>query len=554
MPKPTAITPIDTVTNKSPGRVLVVQQPLEQTTTWKIATVKAAIASHEMGDFVESGALVDSMGRSTRITSCLNTRVNALVSKNDIDFDICPYEGDTSDVAERVEAWWDGVCSDDTIKGIVKDVVMLGFHLSRIHWERTDNEWKPARLERWYPQNIDFDEQVGRYVACTTTGDVYVDPLDPNWLLVTSTSDRAWMNGAVRALGTIFVMSEFNQSDWARYNERHGMPLIAIKEPARYEPGTKDRFYRQFATLGSKGVLREPQGSDGQGGFETRFLEAKDRAYETFNGFKDSLNVAVAVLLLGQNLSTEVQGGSLAAAKVQELVRRDYLEADTELLSSALRDQLIQRWGFLNIPGWDPEKAPWPTWDTAPEADSNLQADTLNKTADAITKLQATGLPVDFEELLRNAHIPVVKGAKMPPPGSPAPAPAGGQKTGPGATKSTPAGYASHGHNHGPRAIVQPPRMESYASDSERGYRDGQIYADDLGDDGVPKARQTLSDLSNDLLTLVDAATDYEDLRTRVLAAYAARESPDRLRSIIHAALTLSELAGRLAVRQDATE
>ena len=47
----------------------------------------------------------------------------------------------------------------------------------------------------------------------------------------------------------------------------------------------------------------------------------------------------------GQNLTTEVQGGSRAGQRpCIDRVRQDYLEADTETLATALHEQVLQSW------------------------------------------------------------------------------------------------------------------------------------------------------------------------------------------------------------------
>lgn len=502
-------------------------------TSWTVQRVRAALDKHETGDFSESSLLVDAMGRDDRIDACLNTRVNAVASKNGLDFSIIPPDGGDQKLADLVSKWWFDAITDASLKALLADQIMLGVAIGRVYWELVERKWTIKRVERWHLSNVAWRADIERFVAQTTTGEQVIEPGDPNWLVITPAGDRSWMAGAVRALGVPFVMRQWNWRDWSNFNERHGIPIIAIKEPAGFDKAIKDGFYKSLKSIGSKGILRLPQDENGTAGFDAKFLEPMGRSFDSFKGFRADLDVGIAVYLLGQNLTTEVSGGSFAAATVHGRVRNDYLCADTEGLAVPLRDQIIKPWGLFNLPRFDPSMAPWPHWDCELPEDLGGDATTLKTFGEALTSMEAAGLPVDGEELAARYKVPLRKGEKYTGPKTPEPIDPAAV---PGAAPTKPTNR------------MQRPQMLSAS-----GVLEGQTYADDVVDDARTLAGEGLKPFLADLVEVVTSSSDYDDLRRKVLAKWSASESPTRVRDILQKAMMLGNLAGRAGVLQDAT-
>lgn len=537
----------------------IVQPDVDTFTEWKLSAARAAVAAHEDGDFSESGLLIEAMRRDDRISACLRNRGHAILSRNG-DFRIDTAEGGSNDVTDQVERWWPRVVPDSVLFTTVIDMVMAGFSIWRILWERTDRSWQPVGLERWYTSNIRFDRERQVFMARTKTQEVEVVPGDPNWLVFAPGGGRTWMAGSVRALGLAFIMRQFNWRDWARFNERHGLPIIAIKEPAgQYAEGIKKGFYAGVKRMGSTGILRLPQANDNEG-FELDIIEAKDRAYETFGEFYHALNNSIAIHLLGQNLMTEAEGGSYALGTVQNLIRLDIRGADVDALSNALREQLINFWGFYNIPGWDPEVAPWPFWDTAEPVDRKEESTTLKQTAEAIISLAKTKLPVDWEAVCERMGLPLIEGAPLPDPPDPnEPDPEPEPDTGDDGEQATEgagdapasAKYPRAGPHNSPGGAGRIRLASGAVVDDSDGFVEGQDYADRLVDETTQKASAALSSIRARLLELVDEAEDYETLQQAVVREFRDFTMPDELAEIMRKATILAEFAGEAAARQE---
>src|SRR5690606_14363612 len=84
-------------------------------------------------------------------------------------------------------------------------------------------------------------------------------------------------------------------------------------------------------------------------GWNVELLEAKVGSGEVFAKLIEWANKAIAVAVLGQNLTTDVEGGSHAAAQVHENVRQDLIDSDAETLSTTAREQVLVWWAEFNF-------------------------------------------------------------------------------------------------------------------------------------------------------------------------------------------------------------
>jgi phage gp29-like protein len=588
----THLTAIDTRDVATPSRpstnVVVVQMPQQSFSTWTVTTVKSALDEHELGTFASSAALVDSMGRDDRIKGTLGTRIKALIGKNGVPFSIQPSDsgnkGRVRTIAKQIAPLWWKICSDAAVANIIRDVVMLGVHLSRILWMQVDGMWLP-QVAPVAPHNLYYDASgtggpPGFYLQ-TLEKPVYIDPADPQWFLYAPAGERSWMEGAVRALGIPYMMRQFSYRDWVRYSEKHGMPILTIEEPADTPLASKAAFYARLAKLGSESVVRMPVNKDGQG-FKLNMLEAKDSSWQGFDSFIARLDVAIAVVLLGQNMTTDPQANATGVHNAR-LVRQDYLDSDVQPLMTELREQIIKPWGRFNISGWDDDLAPWPTWDTRPPEDKTQRANMLISLGDAINKLSDVGIGVDAKALAEEFGVPLaltetpgqagqyyqyhlqygivtknearaklglppVPDGDVPPTAAVAP----GGATSPAAAPAVPpAGAGPSGKKDAP-ALLTAAHLHAHerAESDAKGYAEGQAYADQVSVHAQAAAADLLAGDVEGLLALVEAAIDFGDLQKRIVAYYRDLDASD-LADLTQKALVLAELAGRAAVLQD---
>ena len=117
--------------------------------------------------------------------------------------------------------------------------------------------------------------------------------------------------------------------------------------------------------------------------------------------------------MLGQNLSTEVSGGSFAAANAHGKVRQDITDGDAETLSTCFKIQIIVPWGLMNFEGFEAADAPNPSWLTGFSGDKALLSETYKNVAEGTEIFQRIGTPIDIESMFEKLGIPLLEGEEV---------------------------------------------------------------------------------------------------------------------------------------------
>lgn len=395
---------------------------------WSVDEIQDALETHEEGIFTDSARLAAAIGRDDRIIACRNTRTRALTGRTGPEFSVVPSgEGDerrSEQAVADVRQLWPKVIIEPFLTRALSDAIDLGPSISRIHWVRstaTRKQWVPV-LEPYAMEWVRWDHSIGRYLAQTEQGEVEVTPNTGEWLIVEPNGAQSWMGGAIRSLGMLWFFRGMTWKDWARYCEKHGVPILAIDEPSGERAtttgsgGSKANFYASLKKLGREGLLRLPRSSDGKSGYGAKILEPKSLSWPAFEAFLKRVDTCIAIHYLGQNLSTEVSSGSFAAAKSQNRVRLDYLSADAQTISTAVREQVWMWWGRFNFDWWDDALTPWGIWDTSEAEDQKARAGVIASVSRSLAQFKTSSTTiVDERALLEQFGIPLLpEGAQAP--------------------------------------------------------------------------------------------------------------------------------------------
>ena len=198
-------------------------------------------------------------------------------------------------------------------------------------------------------------------------------------------AERPWMEGVVRSVGLYYMDKWYALNDWRTYITNNANPL-RILETIREDSsrGIDDMSIEQslidiakHQQLGLPVHLPE--------GHKLDLLQANTTM--TADIFEKKINHAdteIAIAYLGQNLTTEVKGGSHAAAKVHENVLHDRIRAYTKTLNSAL-NLLIKDFYRFNFPG--NVRVPIAYFNPEPEEDTSMKGEIAKKKVDSLLSL-----------------------------------------------------------------------------------------------------------------------------------------------------------------------
>lgn len=365
---------------------------------WNIDSIRSAIADHRIGLFMSSAQLCDSLFGDDRLQATLGSRTGGLFSQPIVHHR--RGKGDASKEARK--AWrkaWKKACPQSVMSELMRWAVMIGFAIAEVVWDRTVTPWQPY-LKPWHPMFVQYRWDLRAYQVMTVDGPVAAVPGTGKWVLFTPHGAyRGWIQGAMRSVSQPWFIKQLAWRDWARFNERHGLPIIKAMVPAAGDATQKRNFVSSMSTLGQQAVIGLPQNVDGTG-YDAQLLEARDRAWETFQGTIDRCDRSLVLPILWQNLTTEVKEGSYAAARVHGDVRQNAIEFDNETLAECLYRDLARPWALFNY--GDPELAPYTCWNVKPPEDYAARAEALAKFATAANQLRQAGFRVtDMAELGR---------------------------------------------------------------------------------------------------------------------------------------------------------
>lgn len=374
---------------------------------WTVTEIREALDAHALGMFQASAILADAIMGDDRVQASLGSRVGALFGLPEV---VTPSPLDTS--GEVAGAWthaW-AKCAPQSVQAEIKRWThMVGFAVAEVLWDTTVTPWQPY-LKPWHPMHFCFDWTRRCLMAITMDGEVEVVPGDGRWFVHAPHGIyRGWMQGLVRALALPWLLRNLAARDWARYSERHGLPILTAKIPAVAEEGAKDDFVSSLRTMGSEAVVSLPQGFDGTG-FDLDLLEATANTWQGFMALIAQCDSKITLACQWQNLTTEVKEGSLASARVHADVKQSAIEFDDRMLTHDVDEQIARVFAAWNY--GDPDRAPSTRHDTELAEDKAAELARLESFSRAVGALVNAGAPVDVPALAK-AHgvtLPTTKG------------------------------------------------------------------------------------------------------------------------------------------------
>jgi hypothetical protein len=285
--------------------------------------------------------------------------------------------------------------------------------------------------------------------------------------------------------------------------------------------------------------------------------EAQSRSWEAYKARKEALDTDIAILLLGQNLTTEVKSGSRSAAEVHEGIRIDKKRADAELFQ-AVREQVLVPWAYYNWTYPDMAKAnalaPYPSPQIEPPEDEESEATALGLLGEACKKLSDAYSAVDVRAILESHGVPIDEERAAAaderlanPPAPPVPPVGGNGQDGP---TSQP---AANGEAQAPggekaatsAALTAIARLKASKTTGPAALKRVARYHDAL----VARARaNAAAALAPDLEAIredIASGKDFPDIKRRIIRRFKAMKSPNEMAKIIERVNLLGNMTGR---------
>lgn len=381
---------------------------------WNIDRIRGALAAHDEGQFWMAGQLADALFADDRVQATLASRTGGLFSQP-LSHKIRIATPKSKDCRKAWKRAWPKLANRAVMSEIVRWTTMAGFCVCEIQWDTSKAPWQPY-LKVWPMHLIYYLPSVRKYIALTQDGPVYVTPGDGKWVLFAPhNAYRGWLQGAIRAIANKWLIKELAWQALARFNERHGLPVMRARVPAAGDPQQKANFIASLRTIGQQAVIGLPENVDGTK-YDVDLMEARDRAYGTFIDTITLADQAITLSFLGQELTTSMpkEGGSYAAARVHGDVRQNIIAFDGATISEDLYEQVSRPFALFNFN--DADAATFSTWKVDPPEDFATRASTFLSVAQGINYMRQSGQGIDDSaKFLRQFGIKPGKISKVNP-------------------------------------------------------------------------------------------------------------------------------------------
>ena len=375
------------------------------TQTSKVPAAEDALAALVNGDFYYAAILMDQIFRDDRIRATWDVRVNSVLG--------CPQHfepGKDTAQGQRIaddamDSWWDMVPRSE-LASLYRWGICLGVGLAHRGWLKESGEWRIS-LRTWHAGALWFSIAEDVYYLRHQGGQIPILPEDPNWVLFTPYGYKyARQNGLIHSLTELYLDRRWTFRDRARHSEIHGQPIKQGIAPADATPDEVKKFKGAVANAGTESVLITKQGTDGNR-WDMKMIEANSNSSEVFTDKKRSIDEDIAILFLGQSMSTTGQAGLGSQVKAGDSVRGDVKRFDASTMGD-LSCSILYPWTEYNY-GRE-ELTPKLVFEVDPPEDEEKKANTLNTLGDAIAKLEKYGL--DVRTVLEEAGVPLLSEAE----------------------------------------------------------------------------------------------------------------------------------------------
>jgi len=518
---------------------------------WDPSDTSGAESLADSGDMSSVGDLCERITADDRASGVLLQRT--AIQRLPINF-----EGGDDRAIERLRDEGDfwRICPGTQLALLHRWYALLGIAPGRLRW--VDERGKPLMRDGLHAPVVEAWSS-SRHLSLAVDGGwntqlysgelVKITPGTDGWLLFAQAGSRPWAQGSWRACRLWWLLKTYAIQDWARYSERHGQGTWVVKPGESTD--LKDKAARKALATEFKALGRDPVFIT-RPGWDVNLVEATANNFVTFKQQVQEANAGLAIAILGQNLSSEVKGGSYAAAQVHEAVAAHIIASDTDNLSDFVHDQILVPWAVANWGSAD--AAPWPKWDVTPPADTAGRVKTWVDLGAALTTFKTLGVPVDVTSACEAAGVPLEAAEDAPSlvddeedadtdePPNPEAEPEG-EEPDEGLPPAASAQACWHRHE---RPLAQ-----------RAGERNGQEYADRVARSLERALAKDLQPHIDAIMEMVGGATGPEDYQ-RVLFAledyYREKMSPAALSEKVRRGLVTSQVGGWAAVREDAPE
>ncbi len=219
------------------------------------------------------------------------------------------------------------------------DALGKGYSVVEVVWGEADGMWRPLAYKWRDPKYFTFDFISRTEVRAQVLGTIDGEALAPAKFIAHIPKLKSGIpirGGFARIAAWAWMFKSYTLKDWMTFLDVYGMPIRVGKYHPAATPDERRRLLTAVSSIATDAAAIIPES------MAIEFIEAKGFADKPFENMGRYLDEQMSKAILGQTLTVE-SGGSMAQAKVHNLVRIDILRDDVDQLSATLNRDLI-RW------------------------------------------------------------------------------------------------------------------------------------------------------------------------------------------------------------------
>ncbi len=511
-----------------PAQLVQVEAQTRALLDWTPALIKAAELNADGGNLRLAADLCESMMVDDRVSRCLGA-IAGVISLP-LTFDP-PGDGDseTDPVSEALSRDWWKFFPESEQRSLISWGMLLGVGLPHVEdWQHDDETGRVLPMtEVWNPKNLRCDLTASKwFLRLNDNTEVEItDDSDRFWLFRPYGKRRPWAHAPWRGLARLCLLKRYALDDWAVYSEVRARGTDVITESAienAKSVGDEERklLASDLKAMGKNGKIVLPAG------FDYKLVESSANTWATYRAQIEVANAAISINLCGGNLTSEVQGGSRAAATVHDQVEQRVIRTVSESLSTDSRQGTLVKYTEYNF--GDRKRTPYAKWNTEAPADRSTRADVLVKVSQYVTNMVLAGFEPDLKQIEEEFGVTLTKGER--------------RQVFPGAFAALPlaAGPTAHGHAHTIENKAKSPPPDN-----------GQVYADKVCESVKAHAAKELAPTVAAMMSVIHGAKSYDDALSKIRAKYKKLTTPKDLAELTEAAYVMATLGGRLASQEE---
>jgi len=232
------------------------------------------------------------------------------------------------------------------------DAVLFGYAVLEVVWKKTGSYILPEKIQA-KPQHWFVFDTENKLRLRTKDSPIEGEPLPEHKFLLIQHNATYQNPYGEPALSKCFWPVTFKRGGmkfWAMFTEKYGMPYLIGKHPRGTSKDETEKLADLLEQMIQDAVAVIPDDSS------VEIMEAggKSASSQIYRELLEYCDKEISIALLGQNLTTEVKGGSYAAAQAHMEVRKDLIDADKKLIEKTFNTLI--KWIYeLNFDGDMPQ-------------------------------------------------------------------------------------------------------------------------------------------------------------------------------------------------------